>query len=188
MGGAAAAEGADGPGVVDRDSDPRLLDDCRRQPRQDARRVAGGGVAWIRSASGSRTCAASPVPSPLETFVHVLAQLHLRPCLSVVPSRVLRHVGRKLRKARELGSYQLVELLGHGGMGEVWRAKHRLLARDAGGQAGPARGARRRSEAEARLVHAPLRARGAGHRRAQLAAHDRAVRLRRAPTTARSTT
>jgi serine/threonine-protein kinase len=51
--------------------------------------------------------------------------------VATVPSQVFHSLGRKLREAQALGSYQLVELLGRGGMGEVWQAKHRWLARHA---------------------------------------------------------
>lgn len=70
-------------------------------------------------------------PDPLQFFFWLVFPYLLVVVMAYVGARVVYALGTEVSRARELGSYHLVERLGQGGMGEVWRAKHRLLARPA---------------------------------------------------------
>lgn len=74
----------------------------------------------------------SPVRiSPLLFVLRIVVPYFLVVLIADVGARLVYRLGTELSRARQLGSYRLIERLGAGGMGDVWRAEHALLARPA---------------------------------------------------------
>jgi serine/threonine-protein kinase len=100
---------------------------------------------------------------PAEFFFGLVFPYLLVVGMAYVGARVVYSLGTEVKRARELGSYHLEEKLGEGGMGEVWRARHRMLTRPAAiklirpslggdGRAGVSEEAVRRFEREAQVI------------------------------------
>jgi serine/threonine-protein kinase len=100
---------------------------------------------------------------PAEFFFGLVFPYLLVVGMAYVGARVVYQLGTEVKRARELGSYRLEEKLGQGGMGEVWQARHRMLARPAAiklirpvfagdGQLGVPAEAVRRFEREAQVI------------------------------------
>lgn len=67
----------------------------------------------------------------LRVFGQLMIPIGIAIALAYVSARRAYGLSLDLSEARRLGNYQLTERLGEGGMGEVWKARHHMLARPA---------------------------------------------------------
>lgn len=70
-------------------------------------------------------------PPPIDAYLAFLLPSLVVSVLALIIAKTMYALTRQVQEARQLGSYELTERIGSGGMGEVWKARHRMLVRPA---------------------------------------------------------
>jgi serine/threonine-protein kinase len=102
------------------------------QPRRALAAALGSASAVPIVAGVAMATGLAPIRLPPIRFFFALVLPYLLVAfVAYVGARIVYSLGTELKRAQDLGGYRLIERLGQGGMGEVWRARHRMLARPA---------------------------------------------------------